>query len=83
MTRTFFDDEGPGEHDAHLLDDDANDTVPCPRCGRQILAWADRCHRCGEYLGTEAWRAQRPARRAIWVVAAGLVVLAMLWVLLR
>jgi uncharacterized protein (DUF983 family) len=85
MPRAYFDeDEGPGEHDAHLLDDhDGNDMSPCPRCGRAILAWADRCHHCGEHLGREAWLAERPGRRGVWLIAAGLVIFAMLWFLLR
>lgn len=83
MPRTFFDDEGPGEHDVHLLDDDVNDTVACPHCGKQILAWADRCHRCGTYLGVEAWRAERPGPRIVWMAAVGLVIAAMLWFLLH
>ena len=83
MPRTFFDDEGPGEHDVHLLDDDENDTVPCPHCGKQILAWADRCHRCGVDLGTEAWKADPPRAKLAWVIMSGLVIVAMLWFLLN
>lgn len=85
MPRAYFDDEGPTEHDAHLLDDgpDAgNDTVPCPRCRREILAFADRCPWCGESFGREAWLAQRSPKRVIWLIAAVLAVAAMLWFVL-
>lgn len=86
MPRAYFDeDEGPGEHDAHLLDDGPlaeNDVVPCPACGKSILAAADRCYRCGEHFGREAWLVERSSKRALWVVAAALVIAAMLWFLL-
>jgi hypothetical protein len=57
----LFDPEGPGSHDHHLLDDDdeqANDYVPCAKCGTQILAFAERCPSCGHYFEEgEAWQA--------------------------
>ena len=91
MPRTDFEDddfdddtdEGPGEHDAHLLDDeddaaaDERDVVACPACGKYILATAERCHRCGEYFGREAWLVKRSAKHGLWVVAVILVLIAM------
>lgn len=53
----YFDVEGPGEHDAHLLDHDEgeNDTTPCPECGAELLAFADCCYACGAQFEQEAW----------------------------
>jgi len=57
----YFDPEGPGAHDHHLLDDDdeqANDYVNCAKCGERILAFAERCPACGHYFEEgEAWQA--------------------------
>ncbi len=82
-------DEGPGEHDAHLVDDeDAYDDdgeaelVPCPACGKMVLATAERCHRCGEHFAREAWLVQPSRQQAVWGVAAVLVIVAMLWFVL-
>ncbi len=49
-------DEGPGEHDSHLMDDDPSDTTPCARCGKDIWAYAQRCHHCGVHFSCEAWQ---------------------------
>lgn len=71
MSRTYFDDEGPTEHDAHLLGDESeNDLVPCPACGRTILALADRCHRCGSVFDREAWLVQPSGKRGVYLLLA-------------
>lgn len=78
------DPDGPGEHDAHLLDDSETDIVPCPRCGKGVLAEAERCHRCGAEFRQEAWLAAEGAglKAAVWALAAILVLAAMVYVLL-
>lgn len=79
MSDGYFDDEGPGEHDRHLLDDDTgeNDTAPCPFCDAELLAVADRCHRCGAAFGEEAWLAHGEGRwPRLWIAAAVAVLIA-------
>ena len=49
-------DEGPGEHDAHLLDDDLEQTVPCARCGAHVWSHTQRCPQCGVHFSGEAWQ---------------------------
>ncbi len=82
MTATF-DDEGPGEHDAHLLDHDLgeNDTVACASCGRTVLAFAERCPHCGHDYRSEAWcepGADGKSRLWLWVAAGLAAVLVLL-----
>ena len=70
-------DEGPGEHDRHLLDDDDadEDAVACPDCGLTVWSHAEQCPHCGVYFTGEAWR-QQPAGGAMriapwwWVAVA-------------
>jgi len=85
MNDGYFDEEGPGEHDAHLIDHDEgeNDTTPCPRCGTELLAFADRCHRCGAAFEQEAWLAHGEGRwPRLSVVAVVLVIAALaIWLL--
>jgi len=84
----YFDAEGPGSHDSHLLDDDTeqNDYVPCAQCGEQILAFAERCPACGHWFAAgEAWQAASPeAGFPRWVVVTGAIVLValLMWLLL-
>lgn len=84
MARAYDDDdEGPSEHDAHLIDDEDSDaiedTVPCPACGKEVLAFAEHCHHCGEYFAGEAWMAQRSAKQGLWTLVGVLVAAAMLF----
>ena len=61
--------EGPGEHDAHLLDDDGDDTTSCPSCGCQVWAFAESCPQCGVIFRGEAWEkkiAGEPDRGQGW-----------------
>ena len=51
----MHDPEGPGEHDAHLLDDDEPDLAPCAACGRTLQALATRCPWCGVAFEGQAW----------------------------
>ena len=81
-------DEGPGEHDAHLMDDDETETVPCPRCGKYVWAYAQQCHHCHVHFSSEAWQfdtANGPSGSARWfwsVVIVLLVVVALLMITL-
>jgi DNA-directed RNA polymerase subunit RPC12/RpoP len=84
---TYFDPEGPGAHDEHLLDDDTehNDYVDCVQCGARILAFAERCPQCGHWFEAgEAWRQEEEAGFPRWLmITAGLVVVALvLWLVL-
>ena len=49
-------DEGPGEHDAHLMDDNPDQMVACARCGDPVWAYAQRCPKCGIHYSGEAWQ---------------------------
>lgn len=88
-------DEGPGEFDQHLMDDndpddDASDfddenTVQCPSCSEQVWAEADKCPHCGGWFQGQAWEnktAGGPAPRYWfwWVAACLLVIMAYLLV---
>lgn len=42
--------EGPDELDADLLEENDSDTQPCPHCGADIYADAERCNVCGEWI---------------------------------
>lgn len=81
-------DEGPDEHDAHLFDDDGNDCVACPECGKQILAVAPVCHRCKAQFVGEAWEGHVVGRPAIglpnWVICTAVIVVIafILWAVL-
>ncbi|MFP4144348.1 MAG: hypothetical protein ACOCTI_04160 [Phycisphaeraceae bacterium] len=73
----YFDPEGPGEHDSHLLDrgEGENDYVDCPRCGESILAFAESCHHCGTWFEEgEAWQAaEAEAGFPKWLLLAAAV----------
>ena len=76
-------DEGPGEHDLHLMDDDPEETVPCARCGRKIWSYVQRCPHCGVHFSGEAWEfrfAGAGARPPVWLcVVIGLIVVAIVF----
>jgi hypothetical protein len=74
--------EGPGEHDRHLMDD-AEETVACAHCGRQIWAYAPRCPHCGVHFSGEAWEfhpagAGRSGRIRAWVVITAVLLVAVI-----
>jgi uncharacterized paraquat-inducible protein A len=51
MREALEDPEGPQECDLlNQPDDDETDTVPCPKCGRDIVEDADQCPYCGEWV---------------------------------
>lgn len=78
-------DEGPGEFDAHLMNEDEPEMVRCVSCGRMLFARADRCHHCGVHFAGEAWQQQiagEAGPRAWWrSVAWVLIIVLIVWVL--
>jgi len=79
--------EGPGEHDTHLTDDDPADTVACPRCGKHVWTYAQRCQYCGVHFSGQAWQfnlAGAPVHHTgnRWLILILLVVLALLLLIL-
>jgi hypothetical protein len=78
---TLSGDDGPGEHDARLLDDDPAETTPCPRCGKYLWAYTQQCHHCGEHFPGEAWQSAPTGKAKVpvgmwWPTIAVLVVMA-------
>jgi len=74
----YFDPEGPGAHDHHLLDSDEgeNDYVNCPQCRERILAFAECCPACGHWFEAgEAWAAAEDAGFPRWFVAVVILVI--------
>jgi predicted nucleic acid-binding Zn ribbon protein len=59
-------------------DDDGEDTVPCPHCGKAVYEDAERCPYCETYLSEE----DAPARNPWWIILGALGVLAAvaLWI---
>ncbi len=47
--------EGPGEHDAHLMDAGDDSTVTCPKCKKEVWAKATQCPHCKIHYAGEAW----------------------------
>jgi len=81
---TGQDPEGPGEHDAHLLDDADEGTVPCPECGEPVWAEAEKCPHCGTWISHDVAGQVRPAGgRAVkpwwWWVAIIVLLAAFFW----
>ncbi len=56
------DDDPPVEPDA-AAGDDGPETVPCPKCGRDIWAYTQRCPHCGVHFNGEAWEFAGSTRR--------------------
>jgi predicted nucleic acid-binding Zn ribbon protein len=69
-----WDDDDPGmvhgPEDEDWPDDrDDEPTMPCPRCGREILEDAERCPYCERYLSKE----DAPRPRKPWWIIIGVV----------
>jgi uncharacterized paraquat-inducible protein A len=71
--RDLQDHEYPEPDDA---DDDASETVPCPKCGAEVYEEAEQCPRCGEYItaGSQLWS----NRSWWWIILGGLGIAAVL-----
>ena len=48
-------DEGPGIHDAHLMDAGDDSTVLCPKCKKEVWAKVTQCPHCKIHYAGEAW----------------------------
>lgn len=74
-------DEGPGEHDAHLMDEESENTLTCPSCGKEVWAEADQCPECGNWFANEVWsnaEGQLPAWVVILIIVLLVVAMAIL-----
>jgi predicted nucleic acid-binding Zn ribbon protein len=70
----------PHHHPGADLNEDADDTMPCPYCGKAIHEESEHCDRCKNYLPEE----DQPGRiKPLWLIIAAIVcVLAVLtWIL--
>ncbi len=88
MHEDNYDDEGPGEHDAHLLRDDSQDLTPCPACGKYVWAYATRCHHCDAQFTGEAWSVQQQDVEGshayrLWLIGVVIMVASIVWWLWR
>ncbi len=62
-------------------DDDDSETVPCPACGQDVYADAERCPGCGEYIIASGSSSYLWKDRPVWWIVLGLMgILAMLYV---
>ncbi len=52
------------------LNEDANETTPCPYCGEAIHEESDHCARCKNYLSEE----DQPGKmKPLWLIIAAIV----------
>jgi hypothetical protein len=72
--------DAPQESDLVDEDEDETPTVPCPRCGREVAEFAERCPYCGDWIIPSAGGGRRP----LWIVVAAIMALAafLVWMLL-
>ncbi len=73
------DPEAPQECDLVDQDSDETDTVPCPRCGREIPDDADRCPYCTDWV---VQGGDTSHRSVMYLVVAVLALLCFVWWLL-
>jgi hypothetical protein len=52
-------------------DEDGEETIPCPYCGRQIHEDTPRCPHCENYISEED---EKPSRRKPWWIIIGVIV---------
>lgn len=76
-----WDDDPDEVQDGDWDDGDETPTVPCPRCGRPVPDFADRCHHCGDWIVQTAGPAPRrnPVFAGVVIVAVGLVLVWVVW----
>lgn len=76
-------DSGPGEHDAHLMDDDQPfRTIPCTQCGRPVWDEAERCNHCGHLFPNQAFNDPSRTRSMAWTILVVVLIVLMLLALL-
>ena len=65
------------------FDDESDDveTLACPACGEQIYEDAQQCPHCGDWIIPVDARGR--SLRLIWIVAALLLIVAMIFLALR
>jgi hypothetical protein len=51
----------------------AEDTIPCPHCGKPIYDDAERCPYCENYLSEEEHT--QPSRKPWWIIVCALLCL--------
>ena len=67
-----WDDTEPGEPG----DEDYDETIPCPYCGKPVYEDAERCPNCERYItGEDA----PPARKPLWIVVGAVAALAVVY----
>lgn len=84
MPRTINKDddwEDDGDDSEWTPDEDEDDeqTVPCPHCGKPVYEGAEQCPLCGNYISEEDAPQQA---KPLWIVVGGLICLVMviLWI---
>jgi hypothetical protein len=60
---------------ARRHEDEEDDTIPCPYCGRAIYEDAPACPHCGNYISDED---APPGQKPWWLIVGALVCLAIL-----
>ena len=66
-TESLEDHEFPDEDD---LDEDPNETLPCPECGAEVYEETPRCPHCGSYVTFSAHPFQG---RSWWWIGLGIL----------
>ncbi len=63
------------------LDDDGDDTIDCPHCGRSVYEDAAQCPYCGQWIEGELSPAARRARGWFWpiMVSLAVAIILVLW----
>jgi hypothetical protein len=66
------------------VDGDDEDSMPCPECGHEFAAMADKCPACGHWITEADQRITRSAMaKPVWLrVTAAIVLVAFLFSLL-
>ena len=71
------DDDRDAPQAADLTDDDDEQiTIPCPRCGREVWEFAERCSKCGVWITSAQSDAAPTSRRQMYLI--GVIALAMI-----
>lgn len=75
-TNDQWDDETEVDDFEADVDDDDDDTIPCPYCREFILEDAPRCPHCGNYISEED---HPPTPRPWWIVATVILCLVLIY----
>ena len=66
-----------GDCGSDFGDDEADATIPCPYCGREMYEDAPRCPHCGQYISEED---APPGRSPWWIILGVVLCLCAIWV---